>query len=107
FKTHDHVWFTIVHEIGHLLLHYDPSHILVSDEELSSEAHKDREANVFARKFFVNENDYNSFKSSKSFTAQAISEFAREQGVHPGIIVGFLQHDGEIDFDQMNSLKSK
>ncbi|MDJ1650243.1 MULTISPECIES: HigA family addiction module antitoxin [Gordonibacter] len=107
FKTHDHVWFTIVHEIGHLLLHYDPSHILVSDEELSSEAHKDREANVFARKFFVNEYDYNSFKNSKNFTAQAISEFAREQGVHPGIIVGFLQHDGEIAFDQMNSLKSK
>lgn len=106
FKTHDHVWFTIVHELAHLSLHYDPNRILVSDEDLSSEEHKDKEANEFARNFFVDAEKYEALQGHVGLTTQVISEFAREQKVCPGIIVGFLQHDGRIGFDQMNGLKS-
>ena len=58
FKTHDHVWFTIFHEIAHLLLHYDPKETLVSYEELASETTKDEEANDLARDFFVDATSY-------------------------------------------------
>lgn len=107
YKTHDHVWFTIVHELAHLLLHYDTSNILISEEDLSSEDHKDKEANKFARDFLVNPDDYAALGNHEQFTEQVITKFARKQNVHPGMIVGFLQHDGLIPFEQMNGLKSK
>lgn len=107
YKTHDHVWFTIAHELAHLLLHYNANSILVSEEDLSSEAHKDQEANEFARDFFVNPDDYLALLNHEQFHAQLVTKFAREQEVHPGIIVGFLQHDSRIPFEQMNNLKAK
>jgi len=68
FKTHDHVWFTILHEIAHLLLHYDPKQPLVSMEELASEANKDKEANEYARGFFIDASAYESFAEAQVFT---------------------------------------
>jgi len=52
-KTHDYVWFTILHEIARLLLHYDPKQPLVSMEDLACEGHKDSEANEYARGFLA------------------------------------------------------
>ena len=44
-----------MHELAHLLLHYDPKQPIVSMEELASEVHRDEEANLFARSFFMDE----------------------------------------------------
>ena len=106
FKTHDHVWFTVVHELEHLLLHYDPKQPIVSMEELASERHKDDEANCAARAFFVDADDYSAFVQQGSFDRSHVCNFAREQKVDPGIIVGFLQHDGYVDFSELSDLKS-
>ncbi len=106
YKTHDHVWFTVVHELAHLLFHYDPKQQIVSMEELASEEHKDEEANAFARRFFVDLDEYESFVAAGHFTEGRIREFSSSQRVDPGITVGFLQHDGCIGFDAFSNLKS-
>lgn len=105
FKTHDHVWFAIVHELAHLLLHYDPDKIFLSDIELSSSNENDTEANKFARSFFVGAGEYEAFIASNDFSHQAVRAFARDEDVHPGVVVGFLQHDGVIPPDALNNLK--
>ena len=38
---------------------------------------------------------------------QAVIEFAKQIGIHPGIVVGRLQHDQLIAKDWMNGLKAK
>ena len=38
-------------------------------------------------------------------TKDSVIEFARQIGVHPGIVVGRLQHDGLIEMSWMNQLK--
>lgn len=105
FKTHDHVWFTIIHELAHLLLHYGKGSSFVSDENLTSSDKKDAEANEFARNFFVDKETYKAFSSNDDISLHDIYEFARQEGVHPGIIVGFLQHDERLRHDQMNKAK--
>jgi addiction module HigA family antidote len=106
YKTHDHVWFTIVHELAHLLLHYDSKQPIVSMEELASEAHRDEEANRFARSFFVDTDDYKAFTETNEFSRGRVYEFAKSQAVDPGIVVGFLQHDGFIEFNTLSDLKT-
>ena len=63
------------------------------------------EANMFARKFFVNKTDFENFKSKSDYTVSSIVGFANEQSVSPGIIVSFLQHDKCIDHNTLNKLK--
>lgn len=106
FKTHDHVWFTLFHEIAHLLLHYDPKQAVVSYEELASDETKDEEANELARDFLVDATDYAAFKNVGDYSEGSIRRFAISQGVSPDMIVGFLQHDHEIAFSELAYLKN-
>lgn len=113
FKTHDHVWFALMHEIGHLIYHYLPNNPIISFEDelyLLSKTDintKEEEANEFARDFFINKSDYKKFIENQKFDKQSISNFAKSQNVLPGIVVARLQHDGYIGFDQLNYLKNK
>lgn len=106
FKTHDYIWFTIIHEIAHLLLHYSPNVPLVSSEVSNCKDDRDSEANEFVRKFFIDTDDYNLFLSKQVFSEQSVRLFAGEQKVSPGIVVGFLQHDRQVDFSELNYLKN-
>jgi HTH-type transcriptional regulator/antitoxin HigA len=38
-------------------------------------------------------------------TKAAVSAFARQLNIHPGIVVGRLQHDGLVDLSWMNDLE--
>lgn len=102
FKSHSHTWFALMHEIGHLMLHYDKSHTLVSIEEKVND--KEEEANNFARDFFINPEEYNEFTSIGIITSDSIREFAKKQDVLPEFVVSRLQHDRVIEFDKFNYL---
>ena len=104
FKTHDHIWFAFIHEIAHLILHYNVHDTLISEEE-NSENSIEQEANDFARTFFVNEASFASFKCARDFSVASITRFAREQRVLNGIIVAFLQHDTVLANNRLNHLK--
>jgi len=96
FKTHAHIWFALMHEIGHLLLHYDKRDTIVSIEDDSTL--KELEANKFAQDFFINPLEYKSFINSGIFTKETIIEFSREQKILPKFIVARLQHDKIIEY---------
>ncbi len=102
FKSHSNIWFALIHEIGHLLLHYDKNDMILSCENDDSD--KEVEANVFARDFFINPEDYRQFCNKNVINAETIRLFAREQGTIPEIVVARLQHDEKIGFDQFNYL---
>lgn len=103
FKTHDHIWFAFMHEIGHLLNDYDSKETLISIENYDSE--KEKSANTFAGNYFINVNCYQTFIKSKEFDNNNILQFAKTQNVLPGIVVSRLQHDQLIGFNQYNHLK--
>lgn len=105
FKSHDHVWFAFIHEIGHLIKHYNKKDIIISFEDSeNSTNNKEKEANEYARDFFINPIQYKEF-IKENITSESIRRFANEQKVLPGIVVARLQHDNKIGYNEFSYLK--
>jgi len=108
FKTQDNAWFALMHEIGHLLLHFDGKtpYIFYGEDETQNERNEE-EANKFARDFFIDPKSYNLFIKNNNFTQGNIVRFAVQEKVQPGLLVGFLQHDKIVPFSHFRNLKIK
>ena len=103
-KTDDHLWFSFFHEAAHLLLHSKRS--VFVDGANGGEDETEAEANEWAANFLVPKRDWQRFVVDGVFTAARVREFAKEQGVAPGILVGSLQHQGILPWNnRLNSLK--
>lgn len=106
-KWADIFWFTLFHEIGHLVLHGKKS-ILEEDSCDNPEfARLEEEADGFARDTLISLQDYEKFVRKNSFTTADVSDFAQHVGVHPGIVVGRLQHDGYLPRTHLHGLRKK
>lgn len=109
-KSNDRFWFTLFHEAAHLLLHShgkrskasvfldDPSHI-------TSATQQEREANAWARDWLIPQ--AHTAELAGLTSRPAVLDFAQRQGIHPGIVVGRLQHDGVILPSWLNDLKAR
>lgn len=107
FKTHDHTWFALMHEIGHLLKHYKPEITMISYEEEIDISKKEQEANEFARDFFINKQEYINFLNQQKLDEKSIVAFAETQNILPGILVARLQHDGIVEYGKFEHLKNR
>jgi plasmid maintenance system antidote protein VapI len=104
YLSDDQFWFSLFHEIGHLLLHFDKMPIL-ENANLEEEDCED-EANEFASQVIVpmmHHEELLGLISSKP----RILNFAKKIGVAPGLIVGQLQHARIIGYNQMQHLKRR
>jgi HTH-type transcriptional regulator / antitoxin HigA len=103
-KTNDRFWFNFFHEAAHILLH-DKENIFLdewnSGESLESEP--EREADEWARDFLIPPEYAEGLTQLKS--KNDVADFAHRISIHPGIVVGRLQHDHLIDRSWMNGLK--
>lgn len=104
YLSDDQFWFSLFHEIAHLLLHYDRMPILENTE--LTEEHCEREANEYAAQVIA-PTSYREEMLSLGGSRFSIIEFAKKVGVAPGLIVGQLQHEGIISFNQMQHLKRR
>lgn len=104
YLSDDQFWFSLFHEIAHLLLHYDKMPILENTEQ--TEEQYEQEANEYAAKITV-PTSYREELLSLEGSRFPIIEFAKKVGVAPGLIVGQLQHEGIIGFHQMQRLKRR
>jgi HTH-type transcriptional regulator/antitoxin HigA len=91
----DILWFSLFHELGHILLH-DKRHVFLEDGEPGPDWQKqEEEADSFARKLLIPDEEYERFvKETFPFSKEAIDNFADAIGISPGIVIGRLQHDG-------------
>ena len=105
YKTNDHFWFTFFHEAGHLLLH-GKKNIYIDIKE-NGTSKEEREADDFAGELLIPEKAYRKFVQKDNFFPEQIIRFAEEMRIHPGIVVGRLQHDGKIEQSWNNKLKEK
>lgn len=104
YLSDDQFWFSLFHEIAHLLMHYDEMPILENTE--LTEEQCEREANEYATQLIV-PISYREELLSLGGSRFPIIEFAKKIGVAPGLIVGQLQHEGVIGFNQMQRLKRR
>lgn len=106
YKTNDHFWFTFFHEAAHILLH-GKKQTFIDEIKINDSDEQEGEANRFARNILIPDNEYKKFKEKGFFDVTDIVQFADNIAIHPGIVVGCLQHDGKIKYSFHNHLKDK
>lgn len=104
YLSDDQFWFSLFHEIAHLLLHFEKMPIL--ENTGFEESQCEHEANEFASRVIVPLESYEEM-FQLSGTKQSIISFAKKIGIAPGLIVGQLQHAGIIRYNQMQYLKRR
>lgn len=104
-KTNDKFWFTLFHEAAHVLLHAKEKKSVYLDDpnKATMDSVEEREANEWAGSFLIPEQHTEELSHLRS--KADVREFAQSIGIHPGIVVGRLQHDGLIDLSWMNDLR--
>ncbi len=98
-KRNDKFWFTLFHEAGHLL---NDRHDEVFVDVDYADDPREKAANQFARDLLIPPERARYLRDLKSKVA--VRHFARGIGVHPAIVVGRLQHEKIIPFNQMHDL---
>jgi len=97
FKMLDTFYFAFIHEIAHI----DNNDAFLNQYNISFENDEEIQANSFARKFFINPNDYQNFlkkhPTQDSITEADIIAFSKQQKIIPDILIGFLEHDKIIE----------
>jgi HTH-type transcriptional regulator/antitoxin HigA len=110
YRWEDIFWFSFFHEAGHLVLH-QKKHVFV--EPPSNKKWKDAdpaakkleaEADRFASRTLI-PRKYE--RRLSGLTLSDVKPFARNLGIAPAIVVGRLQHDGLLRWDQGNDLRRR
>ena len=101
YKWADIFWFTLFHEVGHLLKHSKGRGIIVDGKGISGDPTIEDEADRWRADFLINPDTWRTFVSAAGFTRDAIKRFAAEAGVAPGIVVGRLHREGLLPYSQL------
>ncbi len=104
YKSNDQFWFSFFHECGHILKH-SKSGGFVDAPGGGGDDEREAEADRWAADFLIPPTHASRLASLRS--RSSVVAFAKEIGVHPGIVVGRLQHDRHIPHATMNDLKVK
>ena len=108
--TNDHLWFSLFHEAAHILLHsnkqvfIDPIRSQSANSE-HEESETESDADKWAQNFLIPRPQWNEFANSFRGDAAEVRQFAQQQGIAPGIIVGRLQHQRLLPWNRLNDLK--
>jgi HTH-type transcriptional regulator/antitoxin HigA len=91
----DIFWLGMFHEIGHILLH--GRKVFIDAGEINSDSNEEEiQADRFAAGILIPEERYKEFRQTALFDENSIMDFAKNIDIHPGIVVGRLQHDGRL-----------
>ncbi|MCW0952979.1 HigA family addiction module antitoxin [Weissella ceti] len=100
-KKEDIFWFSLLHELGHI--YYGEFDSNLSDNEVYRE--KERKADKFSADFLIPLDRYQEFVNQNVFNEEAIVTFAQEVNTSPAIVVGRLQNDQLVGFNEFSHLK--
>ncbi|NKM44310.1 ImmA/IrrE family metallo-endopeptidase [Rhizobium leguminosarum bv. viciae] len=103
-RSDDHFWFTLLHEIGHLILHHAQTFV-DTDEDVTSDVRED-EANEYARRCIVPEDKQDEFESLTE-DRDRVLRFSVKLKVAAGLTVGQMQKRALIGHDKLNGLKRR
>lgn len=101
-KKDDILWFTLFHEIAHLIMHSKKEVFIDGDNELKSSIEK--EADDFAKNILISKNAYDDFIENNIINEKTIRKFSKDNNIIPGILVGRMQKEGIIGYNEFNNL---
>ena len=104
YRSDDHFWFTVFHELGHLILH-PANRLFVEGKEYEATEEED-EANSYAAQILI-PNTFDAELQAVGKDFKAVMRLARRIGISPGILVGQMQNRGILRHEQLNFLKER
>ncbi len=107
YKTDDHFWFTFFHEAAHIILHGKKDIFLENVEGAEINQEKEEEANAFAAKILLTENELKQIIDAAPLDEELVYEFANKFRTPAGVIIGRLQHLKLIPFHIGNKFRKK
>lgn len=105
-KKNDLFWFTLFHEIAHILLHLEDENTIFLEKTSgdSSNDRQEKEANDWAREVLIPGIYSNELTTLRSRVD--VIKFSEKIDIHPGIVVGRLHFEGIIPYKNLADLKS-
>ena len=102
-RKDDILWFTLFHEIAHLIKHSKKEVFVDLEESETNEVEK--EADDYAKNILIPNDIYKDFiMSNYMFNEKVIKDFALKNNISTGIVVGRLQKDGLLKWNEFNNL---
>lgn len=94
--TVDNFWFTLMHELAHVTLHFSTGLAVgfydQTDQETSVDE-QEEEANRFASNLLIPEERWRRSTARIAKSAAVIERFANELGIHPAIVFGRIRKE--------------
>jgi HTH-type transcriptional regulator / antitoxin HigA len=103
----DNFWFTVAHEIAHILKHLNERIPFILDDLKNGVIDKlEKEANELASKHLKHNDIYSFLEPYLGYlTTSKVEECAEKYQVHPSIIIGKLAHEKKISFSSQTLYK--
>ena len=92
----DLFWFTICHEIAHVLMEHKREALI------SFDGVEDTEADKMAEDILINRKEWESFVKNNCFTPNSIMDFANKEGIHPCIVLGRLHKEEKVPYGSLD-----
>lgn len=90
-KRLDIFWFTLMHEIGHII-----NKDFNSNLDKKKYDYNENKADKFAQDFLINPISYKKFVENHEFDRESLENFAKDNFITSDIVVGRLKNDGYI-----------
>ncbi|MDO6582648.1 ImmA/IrrE family metallo-endopeptidase [Photobacterium sp. 2_MG-2023] len=107
----DNFWFTLLHEISHIILHYETlDNVIIEDIENADSDEIEDEANYFAKECIVDRVTWKKFALSKNKSEKNLYELANLVKRHPTLLAGrvrFETGDWSVFSDIVHSVSPK
>ena len=99
-KDADKFWFSLFHELAHIALGHvgQPSGTSEDDEKA---------ADKWSGDTLITDEEFEAFRKDRDYSERSVIQFAKTQGIAPGIVVGRMQLEGLIKYSMLNNLKEK
>jgi HTH-type transcriptional regulator/antitoxin HigA len=92
FERLDHVWFALLHELSHIILHYQ----FLADGIISienSQEEEELESNRLTKESIISPEKYRVCLPKRTLESSDIIEYAKINNVHPALLAGIIRKD--------------
>ena len=94
FPRLDSLWFTLMHELAHVALHFEHlSTPIIDDFDEITEDLIEKEADKLALNSSISRSDWRNCEAKYDLTNEAVYAFSNRVGVHPAIVAGRLRKE--------------
>jgi len=97
-KDADRFWFSLFHELYHIIEGHINSIEPTTDEQ-------EHDADVYARDTLISPPDYEAFIRTTSYSKSEIIAFSDKINIAPGIVLGRLQKENHVPYNRFHDLK--